>query len=67
MTGLFSNQTIQDNLATVTEYDDLTSSWYEFIGYQIWFNMLIDSLIPHLIMPIVLPLKECVKQMMAKK
>lgn len=50
---LTSNTYIVDNLNSMNEFSDLTSTWYNEIGYQIWFNMLIESLIPHLILPVV--------------
>ena len=41
MSKLTTNSYIISNLESMEEYEDLTSTWYMSIGYQLWFNMLI--------------------------
>lgn len=50
----------------MTEYYDLTSTWYRDIGYQIWFNVFILGFIPHIFMPIVLHFTEWLSEFSAK-
>lgn len=64
--GLIRDPTLLANLSQMTEYYDLTSNWYRDIGYQIWFNLLILSFVPHLFMPLVLHVMECINILLAK-
>lgn len=56
---LIKDQQLLNNLSLIKEYNDLNTSWYKDIGYQIWFNVFILSFIPHLYMPLVMHLIEC--------
>ena len=67
MLRITSDKTIARNVATLQEYNDLTTTWYSHIGYQIWFNMLIESLIPHLVLPLVHLMKEKISEYRAEK
>lgn len=50
--SLISDKNLLNNLSLISEYSDLSSSWYKDIGYQIWFNVFTLTFIP-LYMPIV--------------
>ena len=64
--NFIQDQSLLNNLASLTEYYDLTSNWYRDIGYQIWFNVLVLSLVPHIFMPIVMHIMECIGEYRAK-
>ena len=55
------------NLEGLPEYHDFTNEWYRDIGYQIWLNWLILSLIPHLFMPVYHCLRDKVGQCMGRR
>lgn len=57
--NFIQDKSLLDNLSNLTEYYDLTSTWYRDIGYQIWFNVFLLSFIPHLFMPLILYFGEC--------
>ena len=52
MKSLISDKDLLLNLSLISEYYDLTSSWYKDIGYQIWFNVFTLTFIP-LYMPLI--------------
>lgn len=56
--GFISSDYLRKNSAALTEYNDLTRSWYADIGYKIVINWVTFSLIPHIIQPLILLVSE---------
>ena len=55
---LITDPNLTANLQALNEYKDFTTNWYVDIGYQIWLNWLILSMIPHIGMPLYHILRE---------
>ena len=61
------NSLLLRNANTLEEYNDFTNDWYKDIGYQIWLNWLILSIVPHIFMPLYHCLREKFGVYMGKK
>lgn len=64
--GFITDPTLLDNLSQIAQYQDLGSAWYRDIGYQIWFNVFTLSFIPHIFMPVVFHIMECINILRGK-
>lgn len=64
---LFKHSAFIDNVTNISEYHDLTSTWYKDIGYQLWFNLFMMMLLPHIYMPLHHKIDECFVKWRASK
>lgn len=58
---------LKNNISSMSEYLDMTSSWYKDIGYQIWMNMFILMFVPHTIEPVYYFFIEKLSDCLAKR
>lgn len=64
---MVSSPDLKNNIISMSEYSDMTSSWYKDIGYQIWMNIFMLMFIPHTIEPIYYFLMEKTSECLAKR
>lgn len=48
MNAITTSQDLHNNIASMSQYQDLIPRWYKDIGYQIWFNLFTMIFLPQL-------------------
>lgn len=64
---LVTSNNLKNNIKSINEYSDLTSSWYKDIGYQIWLNIFLMVFLPQIFQPFTLRFSEFIQHFFAKR